>query len=224
VTDKPVSTIINTPHHGDHTGSQRVLRRHGGDHRAGQHQGEHGEMDAFKGDKAQFLPKKTYKDKLSIGSGKEKIDLYYFGAGTPTATPSWCFGAEGDARRGHVRRKGHAAGPTARRRQRGAILQDPGQGGLQHQEGGGRSSPAHSPLMTWKDFTEFTAFHKDLLAWITAQHKAGKSVDEAADAYKVPDKYQGYTVRREGFGAFKQTVQTYYDELAAKSAPKSAQR
>ena len=38
-------------------------------------------MDAFKGDGARFLPKKTYKDKLTVGSGKDRIDLYYFGAG-----------------------------------------------------------------------------------------------------------------------------------------------
>ena len=31
--------------------------------------------------KAQFLPKRTYKDKLSVGSGKSRVDLYYFGAG-----------------------------------------------------------------------------------------------------------------------------------------------
>ena len=36
-------------------------------------------MDAFKGDKSVFLPKRTYKDKLSIGKGAEQIDLYYFG-------------------------------------------------------------------------------------------------------------------------------------------------
>ena len=38
-------------------------------------------MDAFKGDNAKFLPGKTYKDKLTLGSGKDRIDLYYFGAG-----------------------------------------------------------------------------------------------------------------------------------------------
>src|SRR5262249_60610234 len=38
-------------------------------------------MDAFKGEKAQFLPKKTYKDKLTLGAGKDRVDLYYFGAG-----------------------------------------------------------------------------------------------------------------------------------------------
>ena len=37
--------------------------------------------DEFKGDKSKFLAKKTYKDKLSIGSGKDQVDLYYFGVG-----------------------------------------------------------------------------------------------------------------------------------------------
>src|SRR6266516_4801622 len=38
-------------------------------------------MDAFKGDNAKFLPKKTYKDKMTLGAGKDRIDLYYFGRG-----------------------------------------------------------------------------------------------------------------------------------------------
>src|SRR5215471_7647127 len=38
-------------------------------------------MDEFKDAKAQFLPKKTYKDTMKIGSGKDEIDLYYFGRG-----------------------------------------------------------------------------------------------------------------------------------------------
>ena len=36
-------------------------------------------MDEFKGAKAQFLPKKTYKDTMKVGAGKDEIDLYYFG-------------------------------------------------------------------------------------------------------------------------------------------------
>src|SRR5262249_56347176 len=38
-------------------------------------------MDEFKGEKAKFLPKRTYKDRLTIGKGKDEIDLYYFGPG-----------------------------------------------------------------------------------------------------------------------------------------------
>jgi len=38
-------------------------------------------MDAFKGANAKFLPKRTFKDKLTLGSGKDRMDLYYFGRG-----------------------------------------------------------------------------------------------------------------------------------------------
>src|SRR6185312_9911442 len=38
-------------------------------------------MDEFKGENAAFLPKKTFKDRLSLVAGKSTIDLYYFGAG-----------------------------------------------------------------------------------------------------------------------------------------------
>ncbi len=72
VTNKPITTLINTHTHGDHTGSNdgfpatvdivahentKMLMA---------------KMDAFKGEKAQFLPKQTYKDKLTLGSGKDR--------------------------------------------------------------------------------------------------------------------------------------------------------
>ena len=88
VTDKPVTTIINTHTHGDHTGSneffgakvQSVVQENTKANMA--------RMDAFKGEKAAFLPTRTYKDTLTLGAGKDRIDLYYFGPGHTTATPS----------------------------------------------------------------------------------------------------------------------------------------
>jgi glyoxylase-like metal-dependent hydrolase (beta-lactamase superfamily II) len=38
-------------------------------------------MPAFQGQGAQFLPKRTYEDKLTLLGGNDRIDLYYFGAG-----------------------------------------------------------------------------------------------------------------------------------------------
>jgi hypothetical protein len=38
-------------------------------------------MPAFSGANAPFLPKRAYKDKLTIGSGKDQIDLFHFGPG-----------------------------------------------------------------------------------------------------------------------------------------------
>jgi glyoxylase-like metal-dependent hydrolase (beta-lactamase superfamily II) len=80
VTNKPVMTVINTHSHGDHTGSNEFF---GASVESVVH--EHTKanmtrMDAFKGGKAQFLPKRTYQDKFTLGSGKYPIDLYHFGA------------------------------------------------------------------------------------------------------------------------------------------------
>ena len=81
VTNKPVTTVINTHTHGDHTGSNEFF---GSTVEIIAHENTRtnmAKMDGFKGAKSTFLPKKTYKDKLSIGNGKDQVDLYYFGVG-----------------------------------------------------------------------------------------------------------------------------------------------
>ena len=67
VTDKPITTIINTHTHNDHTGSNDFF---GASVETIVHENTRTNMtrmDAFKGEKAKFLPKRTYKDKLSLG-------------------------------------------------------------------------------------------------------------------------------------------------------------
>src|SRR3954467_465276 len=81
VTSKPITRIINTHTHGDHTGNNGFF---GANVEIVAHENTKAnmmKMDAFKGENAQYLPSKTYKDKTTIGSGKDRIDLYYFGAG-----------------------------------------------------------------------------------------------------------------------------------------------
>ena len=67
--------------------------------------------------------------------------------------------------------------------------------------------------MTWKDFKEFAEFQKDFFEWARAQKQAGKTVDAAAASYKVPEKYPGYTVRRENLGNVKGVLQAIYGDL-----------
>src|SRR5213595_954169 len=81
VTNKPVTTIINTHTHGDHTGSNEFFGTTVDTVVQENTKANMAKMDLFKGDKAKFLPKRTYKDKLTIGKGKDEVDLYYFGAG-----------------------------------------------------------------------------------------------------------------------------------------------
>src|SRR5438477_12228121 len=70
VTDKPITTIVNTHTHGDHTGSNEGFPTTVDIVAHENTKANMAKMDAFKGDKEKFLPKKTYKDTLSVGSGK----------------------------------------------------------------------------------------------------------------------------------------------------------
>ena len=49
VTNKPITRIINTHTHGDHTGGNDVLRRQRREHRPGKHQSQHGEDGRVQG-------------------------------------------------------------------------------------------------------------------------------------------------------------------------------
>src|SRR5262245_65143024 len=82
VTPKPVTMVINTHTHGDHVGSNSAFT---GAVEFIAHENckaSMEKMEMFKSDEAKkFLPGKTYRDKLSLLSGKNKIELYYFGRG-----------------------------------------------------------------------------------------------------------------------------------------------
>src|SRR4029450_4943258 len=79
VTNKPVIRIINTHTHNDHSGSNEFFGTTVDSVVHENTKTNRGKMAEFGGEKAKFLPKRTFKDKLSIGSGKDQIDLYYFG-------------------------------------------------------------------------------------------------------------------------------------------------
>ena len=122
VTDKPVTTIINTHTHGDHTGSNEFFPASVEVVAQENTKTNMEKMDAFKGDKAQFLPDKTFKDKLTLFSGADRIDLYYFGAGhTNGDSDRGLPGAARRARRRPVRAQGHAAHRRQQRRQRRGV-------------------------------------------------------------------------------------------------------
>ena len=80
VTDKPVSLIVNTHSHPDHMGSndyfpptvEKVT-----------HVNAQKQMAANPqyASNAAVMPTKTFTDKMTIGKGKDQVDLYYFGAG-----------------------------------------------------------------------------------------------------------------------------------------------
>ena len=207
ITNKPVTRIINTHTHGDHTGNDDKF---GATVDIVAHENTKAnmeKMDAFKGDKAQFLPKKTYKDKLTLGSGKDRIDLYYFGAGHTNGDTFVVFPALRVLHTGDL--FAWKDGPFCDRANGGSCVSLPQTlakaiAGIKDVD---TIIPGHSPMQTPKDLQEFQRFTADLAASAEAAMKAGKSVDEATAPFKV-DKYPGYKNER-----VKAAVQAVYDEL-----------
>ena len=211
VTNKPITTIINTHTHGDHTGSNEFF---GTTVETIVHENTKTNMermDAFKGEKAKFLPKRTYKDKLSIGKGKDQIDLYYFGPGHTNGDTFVVFTALRTMHMGDMfpwkdapfldlanGGTGVELPKTLDRLIKGVTNVDTIIGG-------------HLPVQQWKDLVEYQRFNADLLTATQAAMKAGKSVDEAVTSLNLTSKYPGYESMR-----VKAAVQAIYDELGKK--------
>jgi hypothetical protein len=68
-----------------------------------------------------------------------------------------------------------------------------------------------NPMM-FDDLKEYAAFNNDFLTWVQSEIKAGKSVDDAAMEYKIPEKYKGYTIST-FLGGIKNNIQVAYNEM-----------
>ena len=202
VTDKPVTMIINTHTHFDHTGSNTEFPA---TVEFVAHEGTRANLArekcepvtncaAFKGDNAKFLPKRTYKDRLTLFSGKDQIDLYHFGRGHTDGDTFVVFPAARVMHTGDmfprqqmpfidVANSGGSAIEFAATLQKAVA-------GIKNVDtvvGGHTFTP-----VTWTDFTTYTEFYSDFLRDAQAARKKGTTVDEFVKAYKVADKYKGF--------------------------------
>ena len=208
VTNKPVTMIINTHTHGDHTGSNEgfpatveiVAHENTKTNMA--------RMDAFKGDKAKFLPRKTFTDKLSLLGGKDRIDLYHFGAGHTNGDTLVVYAASRVLQAGDLFAWKDA--PFLDRSNGGSGVELPktlakALAGIKDVD---TVIPGHSPTMPIAALAEYQRFTADLLSETQAAIKAGKSPAEAAASSNLTAKYQGY--KSERLAAAEQAL---YDEL-----------
>jgi cyclase len=211
VTNKPVTTIINTHTHGDHTGSNEFF---GAAVESVVHENTRANMarmDAFKGDKAKFLPKRTFSNTLTLGSGKDQIDLYHFGAGHTNGDTFIVYTALRTMQAGDMFPWKDA--PFIDRSNGGSGRQWPltlkklldGVKNVDSVIGG------HQAVAGWKDLATFQQFTADLWSQTEAAHKAGKTVDEVVANTGWMSKYPGYESTR-----LKAAVQAIYDELSGK--------
>jgi len=211
VTDKPVVTIINTHTHGDHTGSnaffgasvETVVQENTKTNMM--------KMDAFKGENAKFLPARTYADKLTLGSGKDQIDLYYFGPGHTNGDTFVVFTAPKVLHAGDMFPAKDAPFIDRSNGGSGVALPATLKKVIDTVKNVDTVIGGHQPLATWKDLQLYQQFSAELLAETTTAHRSGRSPDEAAAATAWISRYPGYTSTR-----MPGAVKAIYDELSAK--------
>ncbi len=208
VTDKPVVNIINTHTHGDHVGSNDFFPETVNIIAHENTKANMERMDAFKGEHTKYLPGQTYQDKLSLGTGKDKIELYYFGPGH----------TDGDTFIVYPALQVLQTGDMFPWRDAPFLDRNNGGSGVEYPKTLARllSSiknvdtviPGHIPVTTWEELEEYQRFLADLLSAVQDAKMSGKSVDDAAAAIDLTEKYPGYKAER-----VKAAIEAIYDEL-----------
>jgi cyclase len=224
VTDKPVTTIINTHTHGDHVSGNvefpatvEVVTHENTAKNMQEMRGPTGiappaggAVNIFKQNNGVGLPKKTFKGDMTIGRGNDRIELHYFG-------------------RGHTNGDAWVIFPALRVMHAGDIfsgknipLLDAVNGGSGVEIGSTLAKAArdaknvdriitgHSTVMTVADLSEYAAFNNDFRDAVQAGKKAGQTVDQIAASWKIPAKYAGYAPPAEA--RLKANVQVVFDE------------
>ena len=199
VTDKPVVMIINTHTHFDHTGSNTEFPA---TVEVVAHENTKANLSkatcnpvtncqSFKGDKAVYLPKRTFKDRLTLFEGKDRIELRYFGRGHTNGDAWVVFPAVRTVHADFFARKtlpfldpdnggsGVEFAPTL----------DKAVAGLQDVD---TFIPGHNPPFPIAALKEFAGYYRDFLTTVQGGIKAGKSPEEIASAYKIPARYKDY--------------------------------
>jgi glyoxylase-like metal-dependent hydrolase (beta-lactamase superfamily II) len=194
LSSKPVTTVINTHTHGDHVSGNVEFPATVEVITQANTKANMEKMPIFKEHNGVGLPKRTFKDKMTVGKGADQIDLYYFGPGHTNGDAIVVFPALRTAHTGDLF-QGKAL-----------PLVDPENGGsvLHYHE---TLNKVHAGIKnvdtiinghsntttTWDDLKQFAEFNHEFLTWAETGLKAGKTPQQLADeGWNVPPKYAGY--------------------------------
>jgi cyclase len=225
LTDKPVTMIVNTHTHGDHVSGNvefpvgvDVVTHENTKANMGRMMSPPGfatpgavpKPTIFETHKGRGLPTKTFTDRLTLGGGADQIDLYYFG-------------------RAHTNGDAMVVFPSLRVMHMGDVFpgkqipimdSNNGGSGLAYAETLRRTYDGvpdidtiitgHSTQMTRQDLLEFVAFIDQFVTGVRAAQKAGQTVEQTAESWKMPAKYAGYAEPQAA--RLRATIQTIYEE------------
>jgi glyoxylase-like metal-dependent hydrolase (beta-lactamase superfamily II) len=192
LTPKPVTMIINTHTHGDHVSGNVEFPPTVDVVTHANTQDNMKKLGIFGENQGRGLPKRTFTDRMTIGSGADQIDLRYFGRGHTNGDAWVIFPAL---------RAVHAGDIFARK---GIPFLDgtSGGSGVEMPDTLAKAAAAftnidsiitgHSTVMTVNDLKEYAEFNRDFLNAVREGKRAGQTVNQFIANWKIPEKYRNY--------------------------------
>lgn len=225
LTDKPVTMIVNTHTHGDHV-SGNVEFPHGVEVIVQENTKENmsrmmsppgmgtptpGKPTIFQEHMGHGLPRKTFTDRLTLGSGADQVDLHYFGRGHTNGDAIVVFPAHRVVHTGDLFPGKQV--PIMDSNNGGSGVEYPATLKKAHDALTGMETviPGHSTLMSPKDLLEFSEFVRDLVEAVRQGKKAGQTAEQIAAGWTVPAKYAGYAAPQAA--RLRTNVELIYKEL-----------
>jgi cyclase len=223
VTDKPITTIINTHTHNDHVGGNLAFEANVNivtQENTAQYMKKLDQFTDGKPENSKGLPDRTFKDKMTLFEGPDAVDLYFFG---PAHTGGDTFVVFRNAR---VMAAGDVAPAT------GTPIIDPDNGGSGIQWGQTIAKAAAgiknvevvtrghtSQTDTWAGFIEYGQYMQAYADATRAAKKAGKTLEQAFAEIpammgpKYKDYFSGLSGRNPGTKANITMMWAELDEL-----------
>jgi glyoxylase-like metal-dependent hydrolase (beta-lactamase superfamily II) len=223
ISDKPITTIINTHTHGDHVSGNvefpatvEVIVQENTKANMQEMRGATGiaqtgpPTNIFKANNGRGLPSKTFKDKMTIGKGADEVNLFYFGRGHTNGDAWVVFPALRLAHAGDIFSGKNIPLLDANNGGSGVAIGDTLAKAAKSLKNIDTVITGHSTTMTVADLAEYAEFNKDFMKDVQAAKKAGKSADDVAASWKIPEKYKGYAAP--AAARLKANVQIVMDE------------
>jgi glyoxylase-like metal-dependent hydrolase (beta-lactamase superfamily II) len=224
LSNKPVTQIINTHTHGDHVSGnvempvnveiivQENTKTNMQEMRGATGIAQNGPpTNIFKEHNGRGMPTKTFKDTMKVNKGPDEIDLYYFGRGHTNGDAWVLFPALRVVHAGDIFSGKNVPLLDANNGGSGVLIGDTLAKAAKSLNGKVDTIiTGHSTTMTLADLTEYSDFNKEFMRDVQAGKKAGKSVDDVAKSWTIPEKYKGYG--KPAADRLKANVQIVFDE------------